>query len=62
MRIDALGLLCESKKTTNAPSEEELQLVLSFMEYNLNSQSPQFRQQMLTLFKKVSCIDGIVGF
>ena len=51
--MDALGLLCESKKTTIAPTPEELQMILSFMEYNMNSQSPLFRQQVLTLFKKV---------
>ena len=28
-------------------------MILSFMEYNMNSQSPLFRQQVLTLFKKV---------
>ena len=60
IRVDALGLLCESKKTTNAPTTEELQMILSFMEFNMNSQSPLFRQQVLTLFKKVMSSSTVV--
>jgi len=40
IRVDALGLLCESEKTTSAPTAEELQMILSFMEFNMKSQSP----------------------
>uniref|UniRef100_A0A8D2L601 tRNA (32-2'-O)-methyltransferase regulator THADA n=1 Tax=Varanus komodoensis TaxID=61221 RepID=A0A8D2L601_VARKO len=52
VRIDALGLLCESHRSTEMISEEEMQLIQFFIRYNLNSQSPAVRQQICSLLKK----------
>ncbi|XP_043846094.1 thyroid adenoma-associated protein isoform X2 [Dromiciops gliroides] len=53
VRIDALGLLCESHRSTEIVSVEEMQLVQFFILYNLNSQSPGMRQQICSLLKKL---------
>ncbi|NXM79296.1 THADA protein, partial [Serilophus lunatus] len=53
--IDALGLLCESHRTTEIVSMEEMQLTQFFMMYNLNSQSPSVRQQIVSLLRKLFC-------
>uniref|UniRef100_A0A8B9BZZ3 tRNA (32-2'-O)-methyltransferase regulator THADA n=1 Tax=Anser brachyrhynchus TaxID=132585 RepID=A0A8B9BZZ3_9AVES len=53
--IDALGLLCETHRSTEVVSEEEMQLILFFLEYNLNSQSPSVRQQICSLLRKLFC-------
>ncbi|KAF4798681.1 THADA, armadillo repeat containing [Turdus rufiventris] len=50
--IDALGLLCETHRTTEIVSLEEMQLIQFFMMYNLNSQSPSVRQQIISLLRK----------
>uniref|UniRef100_A0A8D2L6G7 tRNA (32-2'-O)-methyltransferase regulator THADA n=1 Tax=Varanus komodoensis TaxID=61221 RepID=A0A8D2L6G7_VARKO len=55
VRIDALGLLCESHRSTEMISEEEMQLIQFFIRYNLNSQSPAVRQQICSLLKKLFC-------
>uniref|UniRef100_A0A670JYT0 tRNA (32-2'-O)-methyltransferase regulator THADA n=1 Tax=Podarcis muralis TaxID=64176 RepID=A0A670JYT0_PODMU len=52
VRIDALGLLCESHWSTEIISTEEMQLIEFFISYNLNSQSPAVRQQICSLLKK----------
>lgn len=52
--IDALGLLCETHRTTEIVSLEEMQLIQFFMMYNLNSQSPSVRQQIVCLLRKVN--------
>lgn len=54
MRIDALGLLCESHRSTEIISMEVMQLIQFFIKYNLNSQSPATRQQVCSLLKKVT--------
>ncbi|XP_062427880.1 tRNA (32-2'-O)-methyltransferase regulator THADA isoform X1 [Rhea pennata] len=51
--IDALGLLCETHRSTEIVSVEEMQLIQFFITYNLNSQSPSVRQQMCSLLRKV---------
>ncbi|XP_053167596.1 thyroid adenoma-associated protein isoform X5 [Hemicordylus capensis] len=55
VRIDALGLLCESHRSTEIISIEEMQLIEFFIKYNLNSQSPAVRQQICSLLKKLFC-------
>uniref|UniRef100_A0A670JYE2 tRNA (32-2'-O)-methyltransferase regulator THADA n=1 Tax=Podarcis muralis TaxID=64176 RepID=A0A670JYE2_PODMU len=55
VRIDALGLLCESHWSTEIISTEEMQLIEFFISYNLNSQSPAVRQQICSLLKKLFC-------
>ncbi|XP_075781546.1 tRNA (32-2'-O)-methyltransferase regulator THADA isoform X2 [Pelodiscus sinensis] len=55
VRIDALGLLCETHRSTEILSMEEMQLILFFITYNLNSQSPAERQQICSLLKKFFC-------
>ncbi|KAF2988239.1 hypothetical protein EK904_001893 [Melospiza melodia maxima] len=53
--IDALGLLCETRRTTEIVSLEEMQLIQFFMLYNLNNQSPSVRQQIISLLRKLFC-------
>ncbi|NXE76836.1 THADA protein, partial [Cochlearius cochlearius] len=53
--IDALGLLCETHRSTEVVSMEEMQLIQFFMTYNLNSQSPSVRQQIGSLLRKLFC-------
>ncbi|XP_074753207.1 tRNA (32-2'-O)-methyltransferase regulator THADA [Athene noctua] len=53
--IDALGLLCETHRSTEIVSVEEMQLIQFFMMYNLNSQSPSVRQQIGSLLRKLFC-------
>ncbi|XP_040594648.1 thyroid adenoma-associated protein [Mesocricetus auratus] len=55
VRIDTLGLLCESNRSTEVVSTEEMQWVRFFITYNLNSQSPGVRQQICSLLKKLFC-------
>ncbi|XP_009323596.1 PREDICTED: thyroid adenoma-associated protein [Pygoscelis adeliae] len=53
--IDALGLLCETHRSTEIVSMEEMELIQFFMMYNLNSQSPSVRQQICSLLRKLFC-------
>ncbi|NWX83161.1 THADA protein, partial [Nothoprocta pentlandii] len=53
--IDALGLLCETRRSTEIVSVEEMQLIQFFIAYNLNSQAPSVRQQMCSLLRKLFC-------
>ncbi|RIA98284.1 putative death-receptor fusion protein [Glomus cerebriforme] len=46
LRIDMLGLICESRKLTNETTSTELALLKSFFQLNLNSTSPEFRQKL----------------
>nr|XP_032630972.1 thyroid adenoma-associated protein isoform X4 [Chelonoidis abingdonii] len=55
VRIDALGLLCETHRSTEILTMEEMQLIQFFITYNLNSQSPAVRQQICSLLKKLFC-------
>ncbi|KAM5164962.1 tRNA (32-2'-O)-methyltransferase regulator THADA isoform 2-T2 [Mantella aurantiaca] len=55
IRMDALGLLCESHWSTEVVSVDETNLVRFFLQYNLNCQSPSVRQQMCYLIKKLFC-------
>ncbi|KAG8443616.1 hypothetical protein GDO86_008965 [Hymenochirus boettgeri] len=55
VRVDALGLLCESHWSTEVVSLDEMNLVLFSLKYNLNCQSPSIRQQFCYLLKKLFC-------
>lgn len=51
--MDALGLICECLRTTEALTRQELDLIRHFLPHNLNSQSPSVRQQTVSMMKKV---------
>ncbi|XP_034753231.1 thyroid adenoma-associated protein isoform X2 [Etheostoma cragini] len=55
VRMDALGLVCESHRSTEALSSQEMDLIRHFLLPNLNSQSPGVRQQTVSLMKKLLC-------
>ncbi|XP_015218624.2 thyroid adenoma-associated protein isoform X1 [Lepisosteus oculatus] len=55
VRLDALGLICESHRSTENLSPEEMDLIRFFLPSSLNSQSPGVRQQTLSLLKKLLC-------
>ncbi|XP_053357978.1 thyroid adenoma-associated protein [Clarias gariepinus] len=55
VRVDALGLVCESHRSTETLSTHEMELIRHFLPSNLNSQSPGVRQQTVSLFKKLLC-------
>ncbi|KAG1706995.1 Thyroid adenoma-associated [Nymphon striatum] len=52
VRLDVFSLLCESYKTTEPIKEQELELIKFFIQDNLTNQSPAFRQNMASAFKK----------
>ncbi|XP_037126900.1 thyroid adenoma-associated protein isoform X1 [Syngnathus acus] len=55
VRMDALGLVCESHRSTEVLTSQEMDLIRHFLLPNLNSQSPNVRQQVVSLFKKMLC-------
>nr|XP_036846718.1 thyroid adenoma-associated protein isoform X3 [Manis javanica] len=55
VRLDTLGLLCESNRSTEIISPEEMQWIQFFITYNLNNPSPGVRQQICSLLKKLFC-------
>ncbi|XP_054654296.1 thyroid adenoma-associated protein isoform X2 [Dunckerocampus dactyliophorus] len=55
VRMDALGLVCESNRSTEVLTSQEMDLIRHFLLPNLNSQSPGVRQQTISLFKKMLC-------
>ncbi|XP_060781574.1 thyroid adenoma-associated protein isoform X2 [Neoarius graeffei] len=55
VRMDALGLVCESHRSTETFSTQEMELIRHFLPGNLNSQLPGVRQQTASLFKKLLC-------
>lgn len=62
VRMDALGLVCESHRSTEAMTLQEMDLIRHFLLPNLNSQSPGIRQQTVSLLKKVSLLPSVVVF
>lgn len=54
--MDALGLVCESHRSTEVLTSQEMDLIRHFLLPNLNSQSPGIRQQTVSLLKKVSSL------
>ncbi|XP_004554638.3 thyroid adenoma-associated protein [Maylandia zebra] len=55
VRMDALGLVCESHRSTEVLTSQEMDLIRHFLLPNLNSQSPGIRQQTVSLLKKLLC-------
>ncbi|KAM4729595.1 thyroid adenoma-associated protein isoform 2-T4 [Anableps anableps] len=55
VRMDALGLVCESHRSTEVVTSQEMELIRHFLPANLNSQSPGVRQQTVSLLKKLLC-------
>lgn len=55
VRLDAFALLCENQKTSETIESVEINLIKSFIPDNLNNQNPAFRQQFISLVKKVCC-------
>ncbi|XP_039994968.1 thyroid adenoma-associated protein isoform X2 [Xiphias gladius] len=55
VRMDALGLVCESHRSTEVLTQQEMDLIRYFLLPNLNSQSPGVRQQTVSLLKKLLC-------
>ncbi|XP_034537474.1 thyroid adenoma-associated protein [Notolabrus celidotus] len=55
VRMDALGLVCESHRSTEVLTSQEMDLIRHFLPPNLNSQSPGIRQQTVSLLKKLLC-------
>ncbi|XP_061693127.1 thyroid adenoma-associated protein isoform X2 [Syngnathoides biaculeatus] len=53
--MDALGLVCESNRSTEVLTSQEMDLIHHFLVPNLNCQSPSVRQQAVSLFKKMLC-------
>ncbi|XP_067901270.1 thyroid adenoma-associated protein isoform X3 [Heterodontus francisci] len=55
VRLDALGLVCETHRSTEALSQQEIAFIKFFLPYNLNSQTPAMRQQIVWLMRKLFC-------
>ncbi|XP_029525591.1 tRNA (32-2'-O)-methyltransferase regulator THADA [Oncorhynchus nerka] len=55
VRMDALGLLCESHRRTEVLTSQEIELLHHFLPSSLNSQSPGVRQLTVSLLKKLLC-------
>lgn len=53
VRLDALGLICETNRTTEMVSQREMDLVKFFLPYNLNSQFPAIRQKIVWVMRKL---------
>lgn len=53
VRMDVLGLLCESRKATAEVTAIELDLLRLFLPLNMNSTAPEFRQQMCAHLTKL---------
>ncbi|XP_062375693.1 thyroid adenoma-associated protein [Sardina pilchardus] len=55
VRMDTLGLVCESHRSTETICPQEMDLIRHFLPSNLNSQSPGVRQLTVSLIKKLLC-------
>ncbi|KAG1120760.1 hypothetical protein G6F42_012679 [Rhizopus arrhizus] len=53
VRMDVLGLLCESRKATAHVTNTELDMLQLFIPLNMNSTAPEFRQQMCAHLSKM---------
>ena len=56
VKVTAFGMLCERRRTTDAPAVADLSAIISFLPDNMSSQSPLFRQQIQACLKQVSCV------
>ncbi|KAF9574599.1 hypothetical protein EC968_006013 [Mortierella alpina] len=52
IRIDVLGILCESKRSTTPVAQVEYELLKQFLPLNMNSVIPDFRQKLFTHLSK----------
>ena len=52
IRIDVLGILCESKRSTTPVAPVEYELLKQFLPLNMNSVVPDFRQKLYTHLSK----------
>ncbi|KAF9983009.1 hypothetical protein BGZ75_005531 [Mortierella antarctica] len=52
IRIDVLGILCESKRSTTPVAQIEYELLKQFLPLNMNSVVPDFRQKLYTHLSK----------
>ncbi|CAG9583436.1 unnamed protein product [Danaus chrysippus] len=52
IRFLTLSLIVQSPKSSEVFSSEELDIILWFLSYNINEQSPHFRSLVLSLMKK----------
>ncbi|KAK0133872.1 Thyroid adenoma-associated [Merluccius polli] len=55
VRMDALGLLCETHRRTEVLTPQEIELLRHFLPPNVNCQSPGVRQLTVSLIKKLLC-------
>ncbi|KAI8598191.1 putative death-receptor fusion protein-domain-containing protein [Dissophora ornata] len=52
IRIDVLGILCESRRSTTPVASIEYELLMQFLPLNLNSVVPDFRQKLYSHLAK----------
>ncbi|GAB6021118.1 hypothetical protein CHUAL_003751 [Chamberlinius hualienensis] len=53
IRLGAFTLLCDSPKTTEIITKRDLDLIISFLQFNMANQSPKFRQKLLAHIKRL---------
>lgn len=53
IRVAAVGLIVETNRSTEVFSKMDFSLLQSFLEYNVNSEIPSFRQQALAFMSKL---------
>ena len=61
VRIAALTVLADSRRTSELFEPVELRLIVRFVAGNLANQTPAFRQQLLALLKKVRWLECETG-
>ena len=57
--MDALGLLCETHRSTEGVSPQEFELLRHFLPPNVNCQPPGVRQLTVSLLKRVRVFTNI---
>ncbi|XP_033122227.1 thyroid adenoma-associated protein homolog [Anneissia japonica] len=53
VRLDTFALICDTKKTAEVLTDCDFDLIKFFLPYNLSSDLPSFRQQLMMLIKKL---------
>lgn len=53
VRLDVLGLLCESRKGTSTVTKVEMDILRKFIPLNMNSTSPEFRQMFCAYLSRL---------
>lgn len=53
VRLSAFALLCDNFKTTEPIDSNTFELIKCGLPFNINCQSPPFRQQLISYMKKV---------